>query len=102
MKKSIKILSILLLFSVLNGCSSLRAKKEGFGASYEGAAYSFDSMSCLLSNKSTSKTENIILVPISTVDLVMSSALDTVFLPIDLMASKKDAKQFRCTDLLGN
>lgn len=76
----IKIACIIFLFIFVSSCSSIEAKKDGFGHMYEGTTTAVKNTKCA--------TELFWPLALYTsIDVIVSFFVDTVFLPIDIFAT---------------
>ncbi|MCI5156900.1 MAG: YceK/YidQ family lipoprotein [Candidatus Electrothrix sp. AUS1_2] len=92
-----KSIMLLICCVIISGCSSLATKETGFGAPYEGTAYIVDDLKC---EKDDDLFPVYLSFPAGIIDTILSATLDTIFLPIDLVASpKEEIIPYKCKDL---
>lgn len=85
---------ILILTLLISGCSSFTSRSDGFGEAYSGAK---DAV-CYNDFMLKAFNDNAFLVGIASLpfnisNLVLSTVIDTVVLPIDLLSSKPPSKR---------
>lgn len=90
----------------MQGCSSISSHFEGeFGHPYSGVESSISSVSC---NIAVSSIALFVPVPFIIADIPLSAVLDTVFLPVDSIASPELERQEivftnqKCFEGMGN
>lgn len=96
-----KSFSLLTFIILISGCSSITARvgdDSQLGKPYSGMEHAVDNLEeCNILALLTFIPAPLVLLPISTVDVIGSLVVDTVLLPIDLIANnEKRGKQSLC------
>lgn len=85
--------SLLILTLLISGCSSFTSRSDGFGEAYSGAKDAICDNAFMVNAFSRDAfIVGFATLPFTISNLVLSTVIDTVLLPIDLIVEKEPAK----------